>query len=179
MGITMTQLRELFYVKLPERLFYGLTREVDVGKQVQIIIDENSEYEKIDLERKLEEQMNAHSAYRNKGYRVSDVIQASSENSTSLQMIDVFMGIIVFLFEAQYKNISAGEDSISKLVKSDLIYRLLIHNNNLEKFHKKITLYKWEGEDDQIKKVNFSEFTGEFLIYKTQYDIQEMKKLEK
>lgn len=34
MGITMMQLRELFYVKLPERLFYGLTREIEKGKRV-------------------------------------------------------------------------------------------------------------------------------------------------
>lgn len=179
MGITMMQLRELLYVKLPERLFYGLTRDIGKGKRVQIIIDENSEYEKIDLELKLEEQMNAHSAYRNKGYKVSDVIQASSQKSILLQVIDVFMGIIIFLFESQYKSMNDDADSISRLVKSDLIYRMLIHNNNLEKFHQKINLYKWEGEDDQIRKVNISEYTGAFLIDKTQYDIKEMNKLEK
>ncbi|MEK4137382.1 DUF3800 domain-containing protein [Kurthia sp. FSL E2-0154] len=179
MDLTMTQLRELFYVKLPERLFYGLTRDIEVGKRVQIIIDENSEYEKIDLERKLEEQMNAHSAYRNKGYKVSDVVQASSEKSTLLQIIDVFMGIIIFLFESQYKSDTVDDDSVSKLVKSDLIYRTLIHNNNLEKFHQKISLYKWDGEDDKIKKIHISDYTGAFLIYKTRYDIQEMGKLEK
>lgn len=179
MGITMMQLRELFYVKLPERLFYGLAREIGKGKRVQIIIDENSEYEKINLEMKLEEQMNAHSAYRNKGYKVSDVIQATSEKSILLQVIDVFMGIVIFLLESQYKILDSVDDSISKLVKSDLIYRMLIHDNNLEKFHQKITLYKWEGEDDQIRKVNISEYTGAFLIDKTQHDIKEMNRLEK
>lgn len=178
MDVTVTELRELFYVKLPERLFYGLTRDIEKGKRVQIIIDENSEYEKIDLELKLEEQMNAHSAYRNKGYKVSDVVQISSDKNILLQVIDVFMGIIIFLFEAQYKN-NADEDSISQLVKSDLIYRLLTQNDNLEKLHNKITLYKWEGEDNQIKKLSLSDFTGAFLIYKTQYDIKEMNRLEK
>jgi len=89
------------------------------------------------------------------------------------------MGIIIFLFEERYKSMNADEDSISGLVKSDLIYRLLIHNNNLEKVHQKITLYKWKGEDNQIKKVNVSEYTGAFLINKTQYHIQEINKLEK
>ncbi|MEK6453316.1 hypothetical protein NST54_04585 [Caldifermentibacillus hisashii] len=63
------------------------------------------------------------------------------------------------------------------MVKSDLIYRILIYRNNLDKFHKIISIYKWEGDDDQIDKVNLSEYTGEFLIYKTQFDIQELKKL--
>src|SRR5699024_10747931 len=60
-----------------------------------------------------------------------------------------------------------------------LIYRLLIHKDNLEKFHKKVTLYKWEGEGEQINEVNISEYTGEFLIYKTQFDIREMNRLAK
>jgi hypothetical protein len=67
--------------------------------------------------------------------------------------------------------------STLQMVKSDLIYRILIYRNNLDKFHKIISIYKWEGDDDQIDKVNLSEYTGEFLIYKTQFDIQELKKL--
>ncbi|WP_414047240.1 hypothetical protein ACMGE7_10505 [Macrococcus equi] len=66
MNISISELRELFYVKLPERLFYGMTRNLKLGEQVEIIIDKNSEYEKIDLDTKLEEQMNAHSAYKKK-----------------------------------------------------------------------------------------------------------------
>src|SRR5699024_9919546 len=76
MNISMSELRELFYVKIPERLFYGMTRTLKQGQNVQIVIDENSEYEKLELEIKLAEQMNAHSAYRNKGYRVDTVEQA-------------------------------------------------------------------------------------------------------
>lgn len=66
MKISMEQLRSLFYVKIPERLFYGMTRDLTSGELIKIIIDENSEYEKIHLESKIIEQMNAHSAYRKK-----------------------------------------------------------------------------------------------------------------
>lgn len=179
MAVTLPELRELFYVKIPERLFYGMTRELEYGEQVQIVIDENSEYEKIDLETKLAEQMNAHSAYRNKGYRVKTVEQASSDENIALQIIDVFMGIVVFLLEGQYKKAEIEKDNITLMVKNDLIYRFLIHNDNLNKFHERIVLYRWEGDDDQVNKVNLSEFTGEFLINKTQFDIQEMNKLAK
>lgn len=174
MGVTLPELRELFYVKIPERLFYGMTRDLEQGQHVKIIIDE-----KIELETKLEEQMNAHSAYRNKGYKVENVSQAPSEGNIPLQLIDVFMGIVVFLLESHYKNVDTENESITLMVKSDLVYRFLIHGNNLNHLHKKITLFKWEAEEDQIIKINLSEYTGEFLIHKTRFDIQEMNKLAK
>lgn len=179
MSITLSELRELFYVKIPERLFYGMTRELKNRQLVQITIDENSEYKELGLETKLEEQMNAHSAYRNKGYKVDTVNQASSEENIPLQIIDVFMGIVVFLLESEYNNENIEKDSITQMVKSDLIYRFLIHKDNLVKFQKKITLYKWDGNDDQISKVNLSKYIAEFLIHKTQFDVQEMNKLTK
>lgn len=179
MGINLVKLRELFYVKIPERLFYGMTRKLDSGQHVHIVIDENSEYEKLELETKLAEQMNAHSAYRNKGYKVSTVKQESSENNIFLQLIDVFMGIVVFLLESQYKDSTLEKESITKMVKSDLVYRFLIHKNNLEKIHSKFILYKWEDENDQINRINLSEYTGEFIVHKTQYDIKEMNRLSK
>lgn len=179
MAVSLSELRELFYVKIPERLFYGMTRNLKNGQFVQIVIDKNSEYEKLELETKLEEQMNAHSAYRNKGYRVDTVKQASSDENIPLQLIDVFMGLVVFLLEGQYKKSDFEKENITPMVKSDLVYRYLLHKDNLDKFHRKIVLYKWEGQDDQNNKVNLSEYTGEFLIHKTQFDIREMNKLAK
>lgn len=173
MEISLTDLRELFYVKIPERLFYGMTRTLKDGELVRITIDENSEYEKIELEKKIEEQMNAHSAYRNKGYKVDDVKQISSERNIPLQLIDVFMGIVIFLLEHQYN----GKLSINKIVKSDLIYRFLIQNDNLDNLQKKVRLYKWEGSEEKIKEFNLGECIGEFLVYKTQFDIKEMTRL--
>lgn len=178
MNISLTQLRELFYVKIPERLFYGLTRHLEYQRHVHITIDKNSEYEKIRLETKLAEQMNAHSAYRNKGYKIEMVKQACSQESIPLQLIDVFMGIIIFLLEGRYNGLNRS-NSISRLVKNDLIYRFLIHNDNLKKLHRKIVLYRWNGGNDEIERINLSDFTGRFIIHKTQFDIKEMNRLSK
>lgn len=179
MEVTLPELRELFYVKIPERLFYGMTRNLTEGQRVQIINDQNSEYEKIELEKKLSEQMNAHSAYRSKGYKVHQVRQATSDGNVLLQLIDVFMGMVIYLLESQYSKETVGNDSTTLKVKRDLIYRLLMHNENLSHFHNRITLYKWEGNHDQITKVSMSDFTGAFFIHKTGYDILEMNKLAK
>ncbi|WP_407267866.1 hypothetical protein [Radiobacillus sp. PE A8.2] len=83
-GLSTKELRNLFYIKIPERLFYGITRDLFsyVSKEetvnVKIKIDCNDEYDNLDLNKKLIEQMNSHSAYRNKNYRVNKVISQDS-----------------------------------------------------------------------------------------------------
>lgn len=119
--------------------------------------------------------MNAHSAYRKKGYKVATVKQSVSDNNIPLQLIDVLMGMIVFLLEKSYRN----DSNVTTLIKKDLIYRLLIHNNNLNKLHEKVTLFKWREEYNEIETIALSEFTGEFLIHKTMFDVQEMKRLSR
>lgn len=177
MAVTMTELRELFYVKIPERLFYGMTRKLKNKEKIKIIIDENDEYEKLDLQKKLGEQMNAHSAYRNKGYKVDEVQQMSSRESVLLQIVDTFMGMIVYIMEKQFRNIGSTDDNITLKVKSDLIYRFLIHKNNIELFQSKINLYKWEGNIEEVTQLKLSDYLSSFIIDKTQYDIQQMNKL--
>lgn len=178
MDLNMRQFRELFYVKIPERLFYSVTRNFNNDEKIQIVVDENQEYEDFNLYQKLEEQMNAHSAYRNKGYKVNSVTPKSSNESIPLQIIDVLMGIVVFLIEKQYKQIEQTQNSITKSVKSDLIYRFLIQDDNLCMFQRRISLFKWEGNYDQVRDVNISDYTSEFLIDKTAYDIKEMNRLQ-
>lgn len=173
----MEQLRELFYVKIPERLFYGMTRNLSQGDLVKIVIDENSEYDKIGLESKIIEQMNAHSAYRKKAYKVVETRQESSENDLLLQMIDVLMGIVVFILEKQHKAFESQRTNITLDVKCDLIYRVLIEENNLDIFHDKVTLYRWEGKTEKAKQVEFSQFTGDFIMSKAKYDVLELAKL--
>lgn len=177
MDISMEQLRELFYVKIPERLFYGMTRDLTSGELINIIIDENSEYDKILLESKIIEQMNAHSAYRKKAYKVVGARQESSNNDLLLQMIDVLMGVVIFILEKQHKVFENARNNITLDVKCDLIYRLLIEGDNLNTFHDKVTLYRWEGQDERIEQIEFSQFTGDFIMSKTKYDVSEMTKL--
>lgn len=179
MAITMTELRELFYVKIPERLFYGMTRRLENKETIRIVIDENDEYVKLDLQRKLEEQMNAHSAYRNKGYKVDKVEQLTSHESMPLQIVDTFIGIVVYIMEKQFSIINRNNDNVTLKVKSDLIYRFLIHQNNIELFQNKINLYKWEGNVEEVIELKLSDFLSSFIIDKTQYDIQQMNKLER
>ncbi|MEK3992868.1 DUF3800 domain-containing protein [Robertmurraya sp. FSL R5-0851] len=147
-GLSTQELRNLFYIKIPERLSYGLTRDLSHLDhaiqlvQVKIKIDKNDEYDRIKLNEKLVEQMNAHSAYRNKNYRILKAISQDSKKSIPLQIIDTFMGIVVFLLEKSYM-----EDTDIAAIKSDLIYRFLIEQDNLLKFQKQIRLLEWTGSE--------------------------------
>lgn len=179
MGVTTKELRNLFYVKIPERLFYGVTRDLENMNEIKITLDENDEYGLYEVEEKIAEQMNAHSLYRNKGYKIQKIDQESSDKSVPLQLVDVFMGIVVFLLEKQYKYIGVKQDDVVLKIKSDLIYRFLTQDDNLNLFQNKIKLFKWEGNNDKIQDVNISDFTAEFIVDKTRYDIQEMNRLQR
>jgi len=172
------ELRELFYIKIPERLFYGLTRDftnlknIEELVNVKIKIDRNYEYEKIELNKKLIEQMNAHSAYRNKNYRLRKVISHDSEKSIPLQIIDTFIGIVVFLLEKSYL-----ESTDASIIKSDLIYRFLIEDENIVRFQNQIRLFEWTG-NEELNQINIAEHLSPFLVYKTSFDIQEITKIQ-
>jgi hypothetical protein len=172
MGISIKELRKLFYVKIPERLFYGLTRGIEYSR-VKILVDHSPEYGSLRLFSKLKLQMNSHSVYRGLNYQVTTVEPKISHASIPIQVIDMFMGIVVFLMEKSYLNITDDKP----IIKSDLIYRFLIQNNNLEKFQNQIRMYQWNGLKDTIHEANIGNYLSEFMKFKTQFDIKEMIKL--
>jgi hypothetical protein len=174
MNLSMMQLRDLFYIKIPERLFYGVTRHLALPSNinVKISVDRNDEYRVLRLYSKIKEQMNAHSVYRNKGYTIESVRSQLSHESVPLQIIDTFMGIVVFLMEKGYT-----ESSDVSLIKSDLIYRFLSEAENIDRFQKQIKLFKWEG-NESLSEIPVSDYLSEFMVYKTKYDIVEMARLQ-
>jgi hypothetical protein len=84
-------------------------------------------------------------------------------------MRSTLMGIVVFIMEKTYLS-----GSLISKVKSDLIYRLLTEGSNVERFQGQITLFKWEGNEEQIEEVPVSNFITEFIVHKTQYDLIQM-----
>lgn len=172
-GISIPELRNLFYIKIPERLFYGMTRDLEEKISVKIKVDRNDEYGAIRLYSKIKEQMNAHATYRNKHYKIDNVQSQESHKSIPLQIIDTFIGITMFLMEKTFlKNHSNGA-----IIKSDLIYRFLIQGDNTIKFQNQIRLFQWTGKE-QLSEIPISNYLSEFFVYKTQYDITEMTKLQ-
>ena len=144
LSINSNILRRLFYVKIPERLIYGMTRYLKEPTDIDIYIDKSEEYGNDDLtflndetrskleriikkeefssEKKckeieilasniynhvqltktLKEQLNAQSLYRDLNFKVRSVKQKKSNESICLQISDVILGILGFLFEEKY-----------------------------------------------------------------------------
>lgn len=172
-AISTYDLRKLFYVKIPERLFYGLTRETSFSHEdVNVTLDHSPEYGKMRIYSKIKEQMNAHSLYRHRAYQVHDVKSKHSHQSIELQMVDMFLGLVVYLIEQSYKSISNKD-----IVKSDLIYRYLDIDGNLQKFQELITIYRWEQDEEKIEKLPMSQFVSEFIQHKTKFDVLQLQKI--
>ncbi|QDH21403.1 DUF3800 domain-containing protein [Saccharibacillus brassicae] len=172
LNLTMMELRNLFYIKIPERLFYGVTRHLSGQIEVNIKIDRNDEYDSLRLHSKIKEQMNAHSVYRSKTYKIASVESEESHESIPLQIIDTFMGIVVFLMEQSYMG-----DSNTTLIKSDLIYRFLSEGSNINRFLKQIKLYSWNGNEN-LSELSIGDYVSQFMVYKSRYDVSEIAKLQ-
>ena len=172
LDLTTMELRSLFYIKIPERLFYGITRELTDQMDVEIKIDHNDEYDVLGLHSKIKEQMNAHSVYRNKRYKITSVESEKSHESIPLQIIDTFMGIVVFLMEQSY---TGKSDAVR--IKSDLIYRFLSQGSNVERFQSQIKLYAWNGSEN-LSELSIGNYMSRFMIRQTQYDVVEMNRLQ-
>lgn len=111
LSLSSSKLRELLYIKIPERLIYGILRHLKDFYNINIYIDKCDEYDKYDIKSKLEYQLNAQSVYRDKKYFIKNVKQINSKEDIVLQATDVFLGIISFLIEEKYYSI---KDNLSE-----------------------------------------------------------------
>lgn len=113
-GLDKSLLRQLFYIKIPERLIYGITRRIEKFNFVDIYIDNSDEYKNkedlnkdnnekvLELKKKLKFQLNAQSLYRGLHYSIDKTKLLDSKDSKAIQIVDVLLGIVVFLFEERY-----------------------------------------------------------------------------
>jgi len=158
-GLNESLLRKSFYIKIPERLIYGMTRFMNQNQSVNIIIDGSSDYgsqfdnnisnldytkiikenidniencsnkisqevgkhfSQVNICKTIKEQLNSQALYRGLNYSIEKVIQGNSNDYRCLQLIDVLLGIIVFISEERYFEIE------QKILISDM-------NKTLEK----------------------------------------------
>lgn len=141
LSIESTKLRELLYIKIPERLIYGILRGFDDFHNTTIIIDRCDEYDQYEIESKLEYQLNAQSVYRDKKYIIKEVMQMDSKNDICLQGIDVLIGIVSFIIDKKY--FSYKED----LTEEEFTYIRNTSNNE----EKKIIEQSYKNENKEYK----------------------------
>ncbi len=161
LGYSDQELRKYFYVKIPERLFYGLVRNDKQIDGLTIIMDDSTEYQTLGVFEKIVDQMNAHSLYRGKNYQVESIVGKDSKDSRMIQILDVILGIVVYLLEKEYLTIKSNRS----LNRQDFIYRLLSEDQNLLRFHQMISIFTWENAGTEaISKMEISPYTSQFLV---------------
>lgn len=161
LGFSEEALRKYFYVKIPERLFYGLVRDDKQIDGLDIIMDDSTEYQTFGVFGQISNQMNAHSLYRGKSYHVNSVSGIDSKNSRMIQMLNVILGIVVYLLEEDY----LGSVTNQNINKRDFIYRLLMNDDNLRKFHQMISIFTWDNANlDYLNKLEIATVTSQFLV---------------
>ncbi|OEH86068.1 hypothetical protein BHU72_14660 [Desulfuribacillus stibiiarsenatis] len=174
LNLKLNDIRNLFYIKIPERLIYGITRDIETNnanaQPTNIYIDKSAEYTALLLNSKIKDQLNAQSAYRNLKYIINEVTDHDSKDNIFLQIIDNLLGITSFVIEQKYSN-----NSIASKVKSELIYRLI--HTGLKDMQDKIRIFVW-NMDSQLVEVSYSKYLNDFLLHKNNYDNKEMFKLK-
>ncbi|KIL77472.1 hypothetical protein [Bacillus badius] len=96
-----------------------------------------------------------------------------SHQSIEIQMIDMFLGLVVYIIEQSYLDKSKKD-----IVKSELLYRFLNLEQNLQKFQRQITIYQWGGSDI-IEQISLSDYLSAFMQFKAKYDIEQMQLIMK
>lgn len=102
LNLSMEKLRELFYIKIPERLIYGILRDINEYRTVRIIYDRCDEYENYNLKDMLSHQLNAQAVYRNLNCQITRIKDEDSKEESLLQVIDILLGIVTLLIEKKY-----------------------------------------------------------------------------
>ncbi|TCU79321.1 uncharacterized protein DUF3800 [Tissierella praeacuta] len=165
LSLSPTKLRELLYIKIPERLIYGILRHLNDFYNVNIYIDNCDEYDKYEIESKLEYQLNAQAVYRNKKYLINNVNQIDSKEDIILQATDVILGIISFLVEKKYYSLKDNlterdynyiTKNLNKDDKEVIVSNYSYNEKNKEYiFRNKSDKRKFEETKSILKKYNY------------------------
>ena len=138
------------YTKLPERICYGLVRGYGIHNniQVDILIEDATEYRTRELDEKLKEALNIHSLYRRENFVISLCDYRSKGKEIGVEFIDIFLGVVgIILTCPSYKDISN-----KKKAKVELVLQLL-KQQKLQPFLKNLRLFELQ-QFNQLKEAN-------------------------
>lgn len=147
------------YMKLPERLIYGLIRHY--GKlsniNVGIIIEEATEYKKTNvmLKERLPKLLNIQSVYRGEHYKIISSRYASKGEEVGIELTDILLGMI--------RTIVKNPDCTSRKNKAQIeILMELLNDKRFIDLLKNVRFYEWSNSQ-QLTEVNFSNYLHLFM----------------
>ncbi|MBM7837062.1 hypothetical protein JOC54_000293 [Alkalihalobacillus xiaoxiensis] len=152
------------YMKLPERIIYGLLR--NYGKitslTAEIVIEEAEEYKTpaIDLKNTLTRQLNIQALYRGENFKIISSRYAPKKTELGLECTDLLLGIIRTIIENPLPDSASNVLSSKKRSQISLILKLL-KNKGFHSFLQRVTFY--ELADTNLREIHFNTYLNVFI----------------
>ncbi|MHA6252747.1 DUF3800 domain-containing protein [Oceanobacillus sp. CAU 1775] len=147
------------YMKLPERIIYGLLRHYGRLSNVnaQIIIEEATEYKKpnVMLKEQLIKQLNIQAIYRGESFKITHSYYIPKRVEVGLEVTDIILGMV--------RTIVTNPDPSSKKKKAqiELVVNLL-NDSRFVSFLKSIKYYEWSNTH-QLTEIAFFDYLQLFI----------------
>lgn len=161
----------MVYTKIPERIFYGLLR--NLGKEVyiksKIYIEKEGKYEKYNIETRLKENLNTQSLYRGEQFWVTDCTMVSKGQTIGVELVDLLLGVIRLIINNKPIPNELTVEEAKKLnikgryMKHKLVIEIL-KNNNFYEFLKGIKYYEWDSHKE-LSEVAFKDYLDLFMAF--------------
>ncbi|CAI9386657.1 hypothetical protein BACSP_01715 [Bacillus sp. T2.9-1] len=167
----------MIYTKLPERILYGLLRNYgkDVNIKADLFIENSSNYSKLELDKRLVEQLNTQSMYRGEQFKVLNCKLTPKKNEIGVEIVDLLMGFVRTIIQNKKDNLSKGE-----LMRNSLVVELL-NEPAFYNFVCNIKYYEWQSSRE-LSDVKFKEYVDLFLasnLTKITSDAEKNVKIQK
>ncbi|MCI2255605.1 hypothetical protein L2D08_14630 [Domibacillus sp. PGB-M46] len=147
------------YMKLPERLVYGLLRNYGRLSRIdaRIVTEKATEYQKenVNLKEQLPKQLNVQAIYRGQSFKIVESRYASKGLEAGLETTDLFLGMIrTIVTNPPYsgRKKKAQIHMIMNLLKDERFYSFL----------KRIKYYEW-SHSHQLTEIDFSNYLQLFI----------------
>lgn len=147
------------YMKLPERIVYGLIR--NYGKlssiNAEIIIEEATEYKKanVNLKEQLPKQLNIQAIYRGENFKIIHSRYAAKGIEVGLESTDILLGIV--------RTIVTNPSFTSRKKKAQIrLVMNLLKDQRFFNFMQQIKYYEWSNSH-QLTEISFINYLQLFM----------------
>lgn len=147
------------YMKLPERIVYGLIRYYGKLSEIdaQIIIEEATEYKQpnVNLKEQLPKQLNIQAIYRGENFKIVHSRYAPKGTEVGLELTDILLGMV--------RTIVTNPPFTGRKKKAHIkLIMNLLKDQRFFHFFEQIKFYEWSNSH-QLTEIRFSNYLQLFI----------------
>ena len=156
-------IKNMFYRKLPERIFYGILRHtgMHINVNANLFIEHAKEYEEnIKLHESIMTTLNEQALYRGEKFIINSFQYKHKNEEIGIEITDLILGIIRNIMLYNPDNMSNGVRSKIDLIKE------LFKIDGFKEFISRIKLYEWNN-CESLKEVESDKYVNIFMSMNT------------